>query len=227
MSDTTPRKPRLKTSAMIASIAGEGQVTRSAPVRPRARTLAREQPNRRHDRRPRQVHRHARLRKKVSRALFPDGHGRADADGCGRRLAHEGAQPFVTTYCVFATRRAYDFIPGDRRRRPRREDRLRAARPHDRLRSDPPGAEDLASCAPCRHDVIDPCDAPETSRWCRRSPPTTAPCNARLLRGNVPAMLDDRLPVRNRQGPAAARRRRGAYISSGIMTMRALERPRR
>ena len=32
MSDTTiTQKPRLKTSAMIASIAGEGQVTRSAP----------------------------------------------------------------------------------------------------------------------------------------------------------------------------------------------------
>ena len=32
MSDTTiSKKPRLKTSAMIASIAGEGQVTRSAP----------------------------------------------------------------------------------------------------------------------------------------------------------------------------------------------------
>ena len=31
MSDTTMSKPRLKTSAMIASIAGEGQITRSAP----------------------------------------------------------------------------------------------------------------------------------------------------------------------------------------------------
>ena len=30
--------------------------------------------------------------------------------GAAAGMAHEGAQPFVTTYAVFATRRAYDFI---------------------------------------------------------------------------------------------------------------------
>ena len=30
--------------------------------------------------------------------------------GAAAGMAHEGAQPFVTTYAVFAARRAYDFI---------------------------------------------------------------------------------------------------------------------
>jgi transketolase len=45
MSDTTTQKPRLKTSAMIASIAGEGQVTRSAPFGHALAQLAREKKN--------------------------------------------------------------------------------------------------------------------------------------------------------------------------------------
>ena len=45
MSDTTTKKPRLKTSAMIASIAGEGQVTRSAPFGHALAQLAREKKN--------------------------------------------------------------------------------------------------------------------------------------------------------------------------------------
>ena len=45
MSDTViGKKPRLKTSAMIASIAGEGQVTRSAPFGHALVELARERP---------------------------------------------------------------------------------------------------------------------------------------------------------------------------------------
>lgn len=42
---TIEKKPRLKTSAMIASIASEGQVTRSAPFGHALAELARSKPN--------------------------------------------------------------------------------------------------------------------------------------------------------------------------------------
>src|SRR5580692_3645104 len=45
MSDTTIAKPRLKTSAMIASIAGEDQITRSAPFGHALVELARQKAN--------------------------------------------------------------------------------------------------------------------------------------------------------------------------------------
>ena len=46
--------------------------------------------DRRHDGRPRQVHRPAHLRAGLSRPLLPDGHGRAAADGRGRRPGARG-----------------------------------------------------------------------------------------------------------------------------------------
>ena len=49
--------------------------------------------------------------------------------GAAAGMAREGFTPFATTYAVFASRRAYDFIcHGDRRGKPQRQDRLRAAR---------------------------------------------------------------------------------------------------
>ena len=49
--------------------------------------------------------------KEFSRPLLPDGHGRAAADDARRPgMAREGFVPFATTYAVFASRRAYDFI---------------------------------------------------------------------------------------------------------------------
>lgn len=45
MSNATMSKPRLKTSAMIASIAGEGQLTRSAPFGHALAELARQKTN--------------------------------------------------------------------------------------------------------------------------------------------------------------------------------------
>jgi transketolase len=111
MSDTTTRKPRLKTSAMIASIAGEGQITRSAPFGNALVELARERQN--------VVGMTADLGKYTDLHLFakefPERYyqmGMAEQllMGAAAGLAHEGAQPFVTTYAVFATRRAYDFM---------------------------------------------------------------------------------------------------------------------
>ena len=111
MSDTTTKKPRLKTSAMIASIASEGQVTRSAPFGHALAQLAREKQN--------VVGMTADLGKYTDLHIFgkefPERYyqmGMAEQllMGAAAGMAHEGAQPFVTTYAVFATRRAYDFM---------------------------------------------------------------------------------------------------------------------
>lgn len=103
-------QPRLKTSAMIASIADEGEATVPAPFGVALSKLAAQ--------RPEIVGMTADLSKYTdlhifARAFpdrFPDGHGRTAADGGGRGMAKEGFIPFATTYAAFATRRAYDFI---------------------------------------------------------------------------------------------------------------------
>ena len=104
-------KPRLKTSAMIASIAAEGQRTKPAPFGHALVELAKS--------RPEIVGMTADLGKYTDLHIFakefPDRYyqmGMAEqllmlaAGG----MAHEGFVPFVTTYAVFASRRTYDFI---------------------------------------------------------------------------------------------------------------------
>ena len=108
---TIDKKPRLKTSAMIASIAAEGQLTRSAPFGHALVELARNKAS--------VIGMTADLGKYTDLHLFakafPERYyqmGMAEQllMGAAAGFAHEGAQPFVTTYAVFATRRAYDFI---------------------------------------------------------------------------------------------------------------------
>src|SRR3954462_4106228 len=120
MSTTTPNidpnegaspKPRLKTSAMIASIAAEGQATKPAPFGHALVELAKG--------RPEIVGMTADLGKDtdlhIFKEAFPDRYyqmGMAEQllFGAAAGLAHEGFMPFATTYAVFASRRAYDFI---------------------------------------------------------------------------------------------------------------------
>jgi transketolase len=104
-------KPRLTTSAMIASLAAEGQRTRPAPFGHALAALASE--------RPEIVGLTADLGKYTDLHIFAQAHpdrfyqmGMAEqllmAAAAG--MAREGFQPFATTYAVFASRRAYDFI---------------------------------------------------------------------------------------------------------------------
>ena len=103
--------------------------------------------------------------------------------------------PFATTYGVFATRRAYDFIA--------------IACAHSQLNvkiiAGLPGLttgyggthqaiEDLALMRMIPGlVVIDPCDATEIAAGDRRpSPIIDGPVYMRLLRGNVPVVLDPR-----------------------------------
>ena len=224
---TVAKKPKLKTSAMIASIAGEGQVTRSAPFGHVLAELARTKSN--------VVGMTADLGKYTDLHIFgkefPDRYyqmGMAEQllMGAAAGFAHEGAQPFVTTYAVFATRRAYDFI-----HQTIAEDNLDvkivAALPGLTTGYGPShqAAEDLALMrAMPNMTVIDPCDALDIEQMVPAIAAHKGPVYARLLRGNVPAVLDE-YDYRFELGKAKLLRD-GAevlLISSGIMTMRSLE----
>jgi len=224
---TVMKKPRLKTSAMIASIAGEGQVTRSAPFGHALAELARSKSN--------VVGMTADLGKYTDLHIFgkefPDRYyqmGMAEQllMGAAAGFAHEGAQPFVTTYAVFATRRAYDFI-----HQTIAEDNLDvkivAALPGLTTGYGPShqAAEDLALMrAMPNMTVIDPCDALDIEQMVPAIAAHKGPVYARLLRGNVPAVLDE-YDYTFELGKAKLLRD-GAevlLISSGIMTMRSLE----
>ncbi|MCG5074140.1 transketolase family protein [Paraburkholderia tagetis] len=224
---TIEKKPRLKTSAMIASIAAEGQVTRSAPFGHALCDLARTKAN--------VIGMTADLGKYTDLHLFakefPERYyqmGMAEQllMGAASGFAHEGAQPFVTTYAVFATRRAYDFI-----HQTIAEDNLDVkivcALPGLTTGYGPShqAAEDLALMrAMPNMTVIDPCDALDIEQMVPAIAAHKGPVYARLLRGNVPAVLDE-YGYRFELGKAKLLRDGNdvLLISSGIMTMRSLE----
>ncbi|MGN6805290.1 MAG: transketolase family protein [Trinickia sp.] len=225
--NTVADKPRLKTSAMIASIAGEGQVTRSAPFGHALVELARDKAN--------VIGMTADLGKYTDLHLFakafPERYyqmGMAEQllMGAAAGFAHEGAQPFVTTYAVFATRRAYDFI-----HQTIAEDnldvKLVCALPGLTTGYGPShqAAEDLALMrAMPNMTVIDPCDALDIEQMVPAIAAHKGPVYARLLRGNVPAVLDE-YDYRFELGKAKMLRDGNdvLLIASGILTMRSLE----
>ena len=103
---TSPSKPRLTTSAMIASIAEEGQETRAAPFGHALVKLA--------EQRPEIVGMTADLSKYTDLHIFAQAHperffqmGMAEQllMGAAGGMAKEGFIPFATTYAVFASRR--------------------------------------------------------------------------------------------------------------------------
>jgi transketolase len=227
MSSTTINKPRLKTSAMIASIAGEGQITRSAPFGHALVELAKQKQS--------VIGMTADLSKytdlHIFAKAFPErfyqmGMAEQLLMGAASGFAHEGAQPFVTTYAVFATRRAYDFI-----HQTIAEDNLDVkivcALPGLTTGYGPShqAAEDLALMrAMPNMTVIDPCDALDIEQMVPAIAAHKGPVYARLLRGNVPAVLDE-YDYTFELGKAKMLRD-GAevlIISSGLITMRALE----
>ncbi|WER49831.1 transketolase family protein [Cupriavidus sp. WKF15] len=229
MSNTTATnaKPKLKTSAMIASIAGEGQATKSAPFGHALVGLGRQKQN--------VIGMTADLGKytdlHIFAQAFPERYyqmGMAEQllMGAAAGFAHEGAQPFVTTYAVFATRRAYDFM-----HQTIAEDNLDVkivcALPGLTTGYGPShqAAEDLALMrAMPNMTVIDPCDAIDIEQMVPAIAAHRGPVYARLLRGNVPTVLHE-YDYKFELGKAKLLRD-GAevlVISSGIMTMRALE----
>lgn len=220
-------KPRLTTSAMIASIASAGQATKLAPFGHALVEVARSRLD--------VIGMTADLGKYTDLHIFakeyPDrfyqmGMAEQLLFGAASGLAAEGFTPFATTYAVFATRRAYDFI----HQTIAEEDRnvkIVCALPGLTSGYGPShqAAEDLALMrAMPNMTVIDPCDALEIEQATHAIAVHKGPVYMRLLRGQVPLVLDE-YHYKFELGKAKLLRD-GAevlVISSGILTMRALE----
>ena len=227
MNQTVQTKPRLTTSAMIASIASEGQRTDAAPF---GHALVEEG---RRD--PRIVGMTADLAKYTDLHIFAREYperflqmGMAEQllMAAAGGMAKEGFMPFATTYAVFATRRAYDFI-----HQVIAEENLNvkicAALPGLTTGYGPShqATEDLAMMrAIPGMTVLDPCDALETRQCVAALARHEGPAYMRLARGRVPLILDD-YDYQFELGKAKLLRDGNdlLVISSGLMTMRALE----
>jgi transketolase len=224
---TPSAKPRLTTSAMIASIAADGQKTKPAPFGHALVELARHRPD--------VIGMTADLGKYTDLHIFakefPDrfyqmGMAEQLLFGAASGLAAEGFTPFATTYAVFASRRAYDFI----HQTIAEEDRnvkIVCALPGLTSGYGPShqAAEDLALFrAMPNMTVIDPCDALEIEQIVPAIAAHQGPVYMRLLRGQVPVVLDE-YDYKFELGKAKLIRggKDVLIISSGIMTMRALE----
>ena len=220
-------KPRLTTSAMIASIAADGQKTKPAPFGHALVELARNRSD--------VIGMTADLGKYTDLHIFakefPDrfyqmGMAEQLLFGAASGLAAEGFTPFATTYAVFASRRAYDFI----HQTIAEEDRnvkIVCALPGLTSGYGPShqAAEDLALFrAMPNMTVIDPCDALEIEQIVPAIAAHRGPVYMRLLRGQVPVVLDE-YDYKFELGKAKLIRggKDVLIISSGIMTMRALE----
>ena len=223
----TADKPRLTTSAMIASLAGEDQRTSPAPFGRALVELARA--------RPEIVGMTADLSKytdlHVFAEQFPDrfyqmGMAEQVLMLAAAGLAHEGFVPFVTTYAVFASRRTYDFISQGIAEEGLNV-KICCALPGLTTGYGPShqATEDIAIFRGMPDLVIvDPCDALDTEQATKAIAAHDGPVYMRLLRGKVPLVLDE-YDYRFELGKAKLIRD-GAdvlVISSGFMTMRALE----
>ncbi|GGF70902.1 putative uncharacterized transketolase family protein y4mN [Azorhizobium oxalatiphilum] len=220
-------KPRLTTSAMIASIAGEGQRTKAAPFGHALVALANE--------RPEIVGLTADLGKYTDLHIFGQAHpdryyqmGMAEQllMSAAAGMAREGCVPFATTYAVFAARRTYDFIC----MAIAEEDlpvKIVCALPGLTTGYGPShqATDDLAIFRAMPNlTIVDPCDALDIEQAVPAIADHPGPVYMRLLRGNVPLVLDE-YNYRFQLGKAALLRD-GAdvlFVSTGFMTMRALE----
>ena len=227
MSEAAPASKKLTTSAMIASLAAPGQKTRPAPFGNALVALAAH--------RPEIVGLSADLAKYTDLHIFAKAYpGRFYQMGMAEQvlvsaaagLAREGALPFVTTYAVFASRRAYDFIC-----LAIAEEKLNVkivcALPGLTTGYGPShqATDDIAIFRAMPNlTVIDPCDALDIEQAVPAIAAHDGPVYMRLLRGNVPVVLEE-YGYQFKLGQAAMLRdgAEALVISSGLMTMRALE----
>jgi transketolase len=223
----TAMKPKLKTSAMIASFADPGQKTAPAPFG-HALVRAAEQD-------PRIVGLTADLGKYTDMHIFAKAFperffqmGMAEQllMAAAGGMAKTGLVPFATTYAVFGTRRAYDFI-----HQVIAEENLNVkiccALPGLTTGYGPShtATEDIAMMRAIPGlTIVDPCDALDIEQAVPQIAEHKGPVYMRLLRGNVPLVLDE-YDYQFELGKAKTLTG-GAdvlIISSGFMTMRALE----
>jgi transketolase len=167
----------------------------------------------------------------VFRDRYPDrffqiGMAEQNLIGVAAGLARTGFVPFLTTYCVFATRRAYDFIAMDAALGSANV-KIMAGLPglSTGYGGTHQGIEDLALMRSIPNlTVIDPCDAIEVAQATSAIAQYEGPVYMRLLRGLVPVVLDEHT-YQFEIGKARLLRDGNdvAIISTGLMTARALE----
>ena len=221
------KKPRLTTSAMIASIASEGQRVKAAPFGKALVEYA--------EHRPEIVGMTADLSKYTDLHLFAQAYperfyqmGMAEQllMGAAGGMAKVGLIPFATTYAVFGTRRAYDFI-----HQIIAEENLNVkiccALPGLTTGYGPShqATEDIAMMRGIPGlTIVDPCDALDIEQAVPQIAEHKGPVYMRLLRGNVPLVLDE-YDYTFELGKAKMLREGNdvLIISSGFLTMRALE----
>lgn len=145
--------------------------------------------------------------------------------GMASGLARVGFTPFATTYAVFATRRAYDFIA------------IGAALSESNVKiiaglpglttgygGTHQGIEDLALMRSIPNlTVIDPCDATEIEQAVPAIAAYRGPVYMRLLRGQVPRVLDASYRFEIGKSRLLRDGEGVVIVSTGLMTARALE----
>lgn len=225
----TPKSERVATSAMIASLAAEGYDTVDAPFGHALVELAKD--------RPEIVGLTADLAKYTDLHVFakayPDrffqmGMAEQVMISAAAGMAREGFIPFATTYAVFASRRAYDFIC-----MAIAEENLPVkivcALPGLTTGYGPShqAFEDLAIFRGLPNlTIVDPCDAVDIAQMVPVIADHPGPVYSRLLRGKVPSVITRYRPDYQFQIGKAALLREGRdvlVVSTGLMTMRALD----
>lgn len=212
---------------MIASIAEDGQETIAAPFGHALSQLAKT--------RPEIVGMTADLSKYTDLHIFAQNYperffqmGMAEQllMGAAGGMAKAGLIPFVTTYAVFATRRAYDFI-----HQVIAEEQLNVkmavALPGLTTGYGPShqATEDIAMMRGIPGmTIIDPCDAIEIEQAVPAIADHAGPVYMRLLRGKVPVALRE-YDYKFEIGKAKLLEdgRDVLIISTGLLTMRAIE----
>lgn len=218
---------KLKTSAMIASFADPGQKTTPAPFGHALVKAAQAD--------DRIVGMTADLGKYTDMHIFanqfPDrffqmGMAEQLLFGAAAGMAETGLIPFASTYSVFAARRAYDFICLDIAE-PNLNVNIIGGLPGLTTGYGPShqATEDIAIFRGVPNlTIVDPCDSVDIEQAVPQLAEHAGPTYLRLLRGNVPTVLDE-YDYRFELGKATVLRG-GAdvvLISSGLMTMRALQ----
>lgn len=220
------KQPPLRSAAMIASIADPGMRTTKAPFG-EALVAAAEQDER-------IVGLSADLSKYTDLHIFAQAYPeRFYQMGMSEQalmmaaagMAQTGLVPFASTYSVFATRRAYDFICLDMAE-PELNVNIVCALPGLTTGYGPShqATEDVAILRGMPNlTIVDPCDAVDLEQAVAQLAATPGPTYTRLLRGAVPRILDD-YDYSFELGKAKVVRPGDdvVFVSSGLMTMRGL-----
>ena len=224
-----PDGQKVATSAMIASLAAEGYDTVSAPFGHALVNLAKtdEQIVGLSADLSKYTDLHV-FAKAMPERFYQMGMAEQLLFSAAAGLAREGFLPFATTYAVFASRRAYDFIAMAIAEE-NLPVKIACALPGLTTGYGPShqATEDLAIFRGLPNMVvIDPCDACDLTGMVPAMAAHAGPVYARLLRGKVPSVLTRHKPDYRFQLGKAQMIREGAdvlVISTGIMTMRALD----